>query len=74
MTPLHGIGDFLRDLLMQVPLGVVRGMFLAVFVLLLLWVIRLPREAVINPERTTQNLKPWAVLALIVQIIIYSIL
>jgi hypothetical protein len=72
MSPLHGIGDFLRELLMRVPLEVVRGMFVAVFIVLLIWVLRLPREEVTNPDRTTQNLKPWAALALIVQLLIYS--
>jgi hypothetical protein len=74
MTPLHGLGDFLRELLLRVPMGMVRGMFLAMFIVLLLWVLSLPREEVTNPERRTQNLKPWAVLALVVQILIYSLL
>jgi hypothetical protein len=77
MTPLHYIGDFLRGLLLQVPLPVVRVLFLAVPIVLLVWVLRLPRSETTSPEgagRWDENLKLWACVALAVQIVIYALL
>jgi len=75
MTPLHHIGNLVRELLLQVPLPVVRALFLAVPIVLLIWVLRLPREVTTSPEssgRAGQNLKYGAALALLIQIAIYS--
>ena len=77
MTPLHQIGNLVRDLLLQIPLPVVRGMILAVPIVLLIWVLRLPREATTPPEstgRAGENLKYGAALALLIQIAIYAFL
>lgn len=77
MTILHQIGELLRGLLLAVPLPWVRGLFLATFVALLVWVLRLPR-AETTPERGAsrwdENLKVWAGLALVIQILIYALL
>ena len=76
MTPLHYIGDFFRELLLRVPLAAVRGLFLITLVILLVWVLMLSREETTDPSATgnRRNLKPWAVLALLVQIVIYAVL
>jgi hypothetical protein len=77
MSPLHTIGQLLRDLLGQVPMPVVRGLFLALPILLLIWVLRLPKEATTSPDGTgrwDENLKLWASVALVIQIAIYSLL
>lgn len=76
MTPLHQIGDFLREVLLRIPLGAARGLMLATLLLVLLWVLRLPREETADPAAggNRRNLKPWAVLALLVQIAIYALL
>ena len=73
MTPLHQIGELLRDLLLRVPLGAARGLFVATLVLLLIWVLRLAPEETTDRafDGTRHNLKPWATLALFVQIVIY---
>ena len=76
-TPLHIIGDLLRDWLLQIPLPVARGLFLAVPILLLIWVIRLPREVTTRPggsKRWDENLKIGAGIALAAQILIYSLM
>lgn len=76
MTPLYTIGNFFRDALGQIPLPVVRGLFLAIPILLLIWVLRLPREQTTPPEPTgrwDENLKVWASLALLFQIVVYSL-
>jgi hypothetical protein len=76
VTVLHTIGDVVRDLLAQVPLGAVRVLFLALPVGLLIWVLCLPKEATTSPEGTgrwDENLKLWASVALLIQIAIYSL-
>ena len=77
MTFLHHIGKLIRELLLQVPLPVARALFLAVPIVVLIWVLRLPREVTTPPEstgRTCENLKYGAALALLIQIAIYSFL
>jgi hypothetical protein len=77
VTPFHAIGDFFRELFGRVPLPAVRVLFVAVPVLLLLWVLLLPREAVTPPEprgRWDENLRLWAGLALLIQVLIYTLL
>jgi hypothetical protein len=76
MTPLHHIGDFIREILLRVPLPAARGLFLATFLVVLLWVLTLPREETTDGAAgaNLRNLKPWAALALLVQIVIYALL
>jgi hypothetical protein len=76
MTPLHHLGDFLREWFASIPLAVVRGIFIAVPVVLLIWVLLLPRHVTTppgGPQRWDANLKIWAALALVIQIILYCI-
>jgi len=82
MTPLHLIGQFVRERMGAIPLTVVRGLFIALPVVILIWVLSLPREETTPPENTpesngrrgwTSNLKFGAALALILQIIIYAL-
>lgn len=76
MTLLHHIGEFLRLALGAIPLPWVRLFFVVCLVALLIWVLRLPRSAT-TPEggtdRWDENLKVGASLALIIQIVIYSL-
>jgi len=72
VTPLHVVGEFLRELLLRVPLGAARALFVGTLVVLLIWVLRLaPEETTGRAGGTHHNLKPWAALALLVQIVIY---
>ena len=76
MTPLHWIGDFFREQLLVIPLPVVRAGFLAVPIVLLIWVLLLPNAMTTPPDRPRglfTNLKTWAALSLISQIVIYSL-
>jgi hypothetical protein len=77
MTPLHHLGEWLRQLLLTIPLPLVRLLFVATFVALLVWVVRLPISVTTPPggaRRWDENLKVGAVVALVIQIVIYAIL
>lgn len=77
MTMLHRIGDALREGLAGVPLGAVRLIMLSGLALLLIWVLRLPAERV-TPRHGTgrrgENLRLPAALAIVIQLIVYSLL
>jgi hypothetical protein len=75
MTPLHQLGDLLRNGLAQLPLPVVRGLFLALPLLILIWVLTLPAEVTRPPDSKGgwfENLKVWAAAALVIQLVIYA--
>ena len=74
MTPLHALGNTLRDLLSRIPLSAVRVIFVLVPLVLLIWVLSLPRNETRPPgqARWDANLKLWAGVALLIQIAIYS--
>ncbi len=77
MTPLHQLGDILRRYLMLVPIPAVRFLFVGSLVVLLIWVMRLPRSATAPPGGATrwdENLKYGATLALVIQIAVYCFL
>ncbi|QDV26797.1 hypothetical protein [Aureliella helgolandensis] len=77
MTPLHSFGEFLRQTLMLVPLSWVRVLFVGSLILLLIWVLCLPKSVTTPPEGTQRwdaNLKLSAALALVIQILIYAML
>ena len=76
MTPLHYIGDALREFFLMIPLPVAHVLFLALSAALLVWVLRLPREETTDPEGggPAGNLKVWAAVALVIQIVIYLVL
>lgn len=73
MTPLHAIGDFFRALALAVPMPVVRALFVAVPVVLILWVL-LRRPDPDSDVRQARTLKLWAGAALAVQALIYLFL
>ena len=77
MTPLHYFGDLLRSGLDQMPMLVVRGLFVALPLFVLIWVLMLPGEATRPPESQGgwyENLKVWAAVALVIQLVIYACL
>ena len=77
MSPLHDLGDVIRDWMLSIPLPVVRALFILTPVILLVWVLRLPNSVTSPPggaRRWDENLKLGAVLALLAQIVIYSLL
>jgi hypothetical protein len=77
MTPLHTFGDLVRDLFAGIPLPAVRVLFVAVPAVLLLWVMRLPDREALPPEskgRWDENLRLWAGVALLIQVLIYALL
>lgn len=73
MTPLHAIGDFFRALALAVPMPVVRALFVAVPVVLILWVL-LRRRDLDSDLRQARVLKLWAAAALAIQGLLYLFL
>lgn len=76
MSPLHQLGESIRQLLLQVPLGVARALFILLIAALLVWVLTLPKAQTMPPNREprlTENLKFWAALSLLIQMVIYSL-
>jgi len=77
VTVLHDVGQFVRDLLLAVPLPVARAVFLAVPTVVLIWVLTLPGSETKPPDHAGGwggNLKVIAAVALLLQIVIYSLL
>ena len=79
MTPLHAIGETIRHLMTAIPLPAVRAIFVLLLVALLIWVLQLPKSTTTPPGegRTplhwSENLKLWAAVALVFQIVIYLV-
>jgi len=77
-SPLHHVGDSVRSLLLAVPMPVVRVLFVALLVVVWICVLRVrqPEQSSRSESqgRWDENLKLWASLALIIQIVIYSLL
>jgi hypothetical protein len=77
MTPLHWIGETLRGILLEIPMPVVRGIFVVLLAALLVWILSLPKEATRPPEtsrgaaRAWEDLRWWAAAALVIQLAIY---
>ena len=76
MTMLHWIGDTLRGQLMLVPLPVVRWLFIGLLLALMAWVVQLPSSETTPSGRHSawyEDLKIWAWLALMFQVLVYSV-
>jgi hypothetical protein len=80
MSPLHQIGEAIRELLLKIPLSAARGLFLLFLAGLLVWVLTLPRSET-SPAgsepgkvRLSEKLKFWAAVSLVLQILIYLLL
>lgn len=74
-TILHWVGDSIRQLLQSVPLRLARWLFIGLLLLLMGWVAQLPSSQTTPPGRRSQwyeDLRIWAWLALLFQIIVYS--
>ena len=74
MTPLHHFGEWLRVLLSQVPLGAARALFVLTMATLLVWVLTMPRSQTAPDKkeiRISENLKIWASVSLLIQLLIY---
>ena len=76
MTVLHWIGDSIRSQLLLVPLPVARWLFIGLFLVLIAWVVQLPSSQTTPPDRRSawyEDLKIWAWLALMFQVVVYSV-
>ncbi|OYW22915.1 MAG: hypothetical protein B7Z55_04080 [Planctomycetales bacterium 12-60-4] len=77
MNPLHDIGDALRSLFLAIPLSAVRVAFVAIPLILMVWVLRLPSSETVpagREHRWDEDLRAWAWVALALQVLIYCVL
>ncbi|MDX1970423.1 MAG: hypothetical protein SFV23_24855 [Planctomycetaceae bacterium] len=77
MNPLHDIGDALRGLFLAIPLSAVRVVFVAIPLVLMVWVLRLPSSQTTptgREHRWDEDLRGWAWIALALQVLIYCVL
>ncbi|MCA9053024.1 MAG: hypothetical protein KDA75_04265 [Planctomycetaceae bacterium] len=76
MTPLHWIGQFIRDGLQAIPLGAVRAAILLGLALLFLWVLKLPSSETtqVSERGRSADLRWGAALAILLQLVIYALL
>ena len=76
MTVLHWIGETLREQLLRIPLSVARWFFIGLLLLLMGWIVQLPASEVTPPGRRSawyEDLRVWAWVALVFQVIVYSV-
>lgn len=76
MTFLHWIGSTLREQLDHVPLSVARWLMIGLLLILMFWVVQLPASAATPRDRQSkwrEDLRIWAWLALMFQVVIYSV-
>ena len=76
MTFFHWIGDLLRLQLDQVPLAVARWLIIGVLLVLMFWIVQLPTSQAVPPDREShwyEDLRVWAWVAVMFQILVYSV-
>lgn len=76
MTFLHWIGESIREQLLRVPLWAARWMFIGLLLVLMGWIVQLPAAQVTPPGRRSEwyeDLRIWAWLALMFQVVVYSV-
>lgn len=76
MTFLHTIGDLLRIQLEQVPLNVAQWLMIGLFLVMLFWIIQVPTRKATPADRQSfwyQDLRIWAWLTLMIQVVIYGV-
>ena len=67
-------GDILRDIVLAIDIGVAKGIFILYFLILMVWVLFLPKEeAEFQPKQggKAYSLKPMTVVSLSIIIVIY---
>ncbi len=73
---LRGPGLWLRELSLAIPMSVARGFFLLYFFILLIWVLRMKKSATsgeLSGISKPVDLRPYAAMLLIIQIVIYIV-
>ncbi len=71
----RGMGDMMRGWVLAIPMPVAKSIFIAYFLFLIVWIIRLPDNevtVVLNSGKTIQ-LRPYALFSLTSIVIIYLV-
>ncbi|MBL7014267.1 MAG: hypothetical protein ISR83_07585 [Candidatus Marinimicrobia bacterium] len=71
----RGIGDLMRGWVLAIPLGVAKGIFIAYFILLIYWIIKLPENEVTLALDNGKivHLRPFALFSLATIVVIYLV-
>jgi len=73
MTLFEPVGTFCYDLIIDIPLDIVRGIYIAIFVLIALWLFRLPVQTDSASKKLIRDLRWFALGILVLQSIIYVV-
>ena len=69
-------GDWLREMILAIPMNAVRGIFLLYYLVLLIWILTLKDSEVcgtVPGKKKPLNLRPFAILALVIQLVLYAV-
>ena len=71
----RGMGDVMRGWMLAIPMSVAKGVFIAYFLLLIYWIIKLPENEVTLSLSSGKmiKLRPYALFSLITTVVIYLI-
>jgi len=71
----RGIGDLMRGWVLAIPLGVAKGIFIAYFIFLIYWIIKLPENEVTLALDNGKivHLRPFALFSLATIVVIYLV-
>lgn len=76
MTIFHFIGDSIRALLLEVPMWAARWLFIGLLLALMGWIVQLNEAVATPPEKRGEwyeDLRIWAWVAVMGQVILYSV-
>jgi len=71
----RGMGDVMRGWMLAIPLPVAKGVFIVYFLILIVWVIKLPDNEVTLALTGGKiiHLRPYALASLIIMVLIYLV-
>ena len=68
--------DWLRELILAVPMNAIRWIFLFYYLVLLIWVLTINKSEVCGPlpgKKKPLNLRFYAAIAIIIQFVLYAV-
>ncbi len=71
----RGMGDVMRGWMLAIPMSVAKGVFIVYFIILIVWIIKLPENEVTLALTSGKivHLRPYALASLIFMVLIYLV-